>query len=466
MARSSTRDDYKFLQIVDARAAINQKVNLIGVVVETGLPKQSRGTDCFCSIKVIDESYPSPGISINFFTETMDKLPQVLTVGDIIQLSQVVMKTHGPDIYALFNKKFSTFAIFDRKNNSNFLPYQWSPKYQAREEDKKFILGLMKWVADHKIDAGLADLHSLQEIREGERFNLVCKIVHVCEVEKDKWMLLVWDGTDTPPVTIKTKLEVEMENPLPLQPVDFTLQRDILCTLPPLGTVLRVTVDRCNEKLGINFLKCNRWVKLINIRCELHTALWHAVLMPFTRVCYLSDEDDIVLQRMRQYDERRKSKWGWMPLSSFPWPSDITETDYPNVPFVSLMRALANSRVVGKFHCVVRVVAVFPWLAEDFRSPSGVYRIRLTIEDPTARIHAYLYKEDAEQFFDGYPSVYALTRKRNLLLGTSQGDDASEMNNYFRNPPWIRCCLKSYHIDDSDAWGSRNFRIFATTLKL
>lgn len=64
------------------------------------------------------------------------------------------MKTHGPDIYALFNKKFSTFAIFDRKNNSNFLPYQWSPKYQAREEDKKFILGLMKWVADHKIDAG------------------------------------------------------------------------------------------------------------------------------------------------------------------------------------------------------------------------------------------------------------------------------------------------------------------------
>uniref|UniRef100_M1BWJ1 Protection of telomeres 1 protein n=1 Tax=Solanum tuberosum TaxID=4113 RepID=M1BWJ1_SOLTU len=186
-----------------------------------------------------------------------------------------------------------------------------------------------------------------------------------------------------------------MENPLPLQPVDFILQRDVLCTLPPLGTVLRVIVDRCNEKLGINFLKSNRWVKLINIRCELHAALWHAVLMPFTRVCYLSDEDDIVLQRMSQYDERRKSKWGWMPLSSFPWSSDIAETDYPNVPFVSLMRALANPKVIGKFHCVVRVVAAFPWLAEDFRSPSGVYRIRLTLEDPTARIHAYLYKEDA-----------------------------------------------------------------------
>lgn len=33
----------------------------------------------------------------------------------------------------------------------------------------------------------------------------ICQIVHLCEVAKDKWMLLVWDGTDTPPVTIKTK---------------------------------------------------------------------------------------------------------------------------------------------------------------------------------------------------------------------------------------------------------------------
>ncbi|XP_070051519.1 protection of telomeres protein 1b isoform X4 [Nicotiana tomentosiformis] len=415
MGRRSSGDDYKFLQIVDARAALNQKVNLIGVVIETGLPKQSKGTDCFCTIKIIDESYPSPGISVNFFAETMDKLPQVLTVGDIVQLSQVVMKTHGPEIYALFNKKFSSFAIFDRKDNSNFLPYQCSLKYHAREQDKKFILGLMKWLDDHQIDTGLTDLHSLKEIREGERFNLICKILHVCEVEKDKWMLLVWDGTDTPPVTIKTKLEEELENPLPLQSVNSPLPRDILCTLPPLGTVLRVTIDRCNEKLGVNFLKSNRWVKLINIRCELHTALWHAVLMPFTKLCYLSDEDDIVLQRMRDHDERRKSKWGWMPLSCFPWPSDITETDYPDVPFVSLMRVLVNPK---------------------------------------------------EQFFDGYPSVYALTKKRNLLLGTSEGDDGSEMNDYSRNPPWIRCCLKSYHIDDNDVWGSRNFRIFATTLKV
>lgn len=41
---ASRSDDYRFLQLVDAMASINQKVNLIGVVVETSIPKQSKGT--------------------------------------------------------------------------------------------------------------------------------------------------------------------------------------------------------------------------------------------------------------------------------------------------------------------------------------------------------------------------------------------------------------------------------------
>lgn len=52
------------------------------------------------------------------------------------------------------------------------------------------------------------------------------------------------------------------------------------------------------------------------------------------------------------------------------------------------------SQVTAKFKCVARVVAAHPWQAEDFRSPLGTYRIRLTLEDPTARIHALLYGED------------------------------------------------------------------------
>ncbi|KAK6925302.1 hypothetical protein RJ641_009628 [Dillenia turbinata] len=113
---------------------------------------------------------------------------------------------------------------------------------------------------------------------------------------------------------------------------------------------------------------------------------------------------------------------------------------------------------------LVRVVAAFPWQAEDFLSPRGTYRIRLTLEDPTARIHAFVYAEDGEKFFEGYPTTDVMGRKINKLIGITEGDDGKEIVDAPRNPPWIQCCIKSYYQDKTDCWGSRNYRIFGTTL--
>ncbi|XAR63970.1 hypothetical protein NMG60_11024143 [Bertholletia excelsa] len=393
---ASRGDDYRFLQIVDARAAINQRVNLIGVIIETSIPRHSKGTDCFCTIKVVDESYSKPGISINFFAEDMEKLPQVESAGDIILVSHVVMKTHGPEVYGLYNKKFSSFALYEGKYSTNNSPYQVSPKFRPRDQDKKFITGLRKWLED------------------------------------------------------------EMQNSLPLLLEPFALSRDILCTFPTVGTVLRVIGDQGCEKLGIH-LKSGRWVKFVNVICERHAGLWRGLLLPSTKLRYFHNDDPIILQSQRYYDERLASKWARMPLISFPWHSRVTETDYEDVPFVTLMDVLTYPEVTAKFRCVVRVIAAFPWRAEDFRSSLGTYRIRLTLEDPTARIHAFIYAEDGEELFGGYPAVDVLTRKRNILLGINENDDN-------RNPPWVECCLKSYYINKSDAWGSRNYRIFATRI--
>lgn len=44
------RDDYKFLKLRDAVTCLNQRVNLIGVIIEFGFPKLTRGTGKFsCS---------------------------------------------------------------------------------------------------------------------------------------------------------------------------------------------------------------------------------------------------------------------------------------------------------------------------------------------------------------------------------------------------------------------------------
>lgn len=453
-------DSYVFLQIKDAMACLYQKVNLIGVVIEYGIPRRSMGTDFFCSLKIMDES--SPGIVVNMFAESMDKLPHVVCVDDIILLSQVVIKNHGHEVNAVFNKKFSAFALFKGKNCKDFNPYQVSDNFRSRNKDKKFIAGVREWLADYVLASGCKECRLLREIKESECVELICKILHKCEVAKDEWVIFVWDGTDTPPINMQTKLGEEEENPLPLQ-LGMPVSIDILRMFPTVGTVLRVTCSQGNGLFGIHLLDIGKWVRFVNIICEVHMGLWHGVFKPFTKIDCIADEDPLVLKRQSTYDNRMSSKWERMPFTSFPWPSCITVSNYEHVSFVTLMDVLTFPKALAKFRCVVRVVAVYPWMVKDFCSPSGVYRIRLTLEDPTARIHAFLYAEDGEEFFQGHPAVEVLTKKRNKLLGVIESEDGKTVDAP-RNPPWVECCLHSQYPVDTDSLAGRNYRIFGTQL--
>ncbi|KAL5544938.1 hypothetical protein UlMin_008722 [Ulmus minor] len=455
------RDDYKFLEIRDAIASINQKVNLIGVVIEYGLPKQTRGTDCHCTLKIADESYQHPGISVNVFAGSFDMLPRVASLGDIIQLSHVVMKSHGSEVFAVFNKKFSTFALYNGKEDEHPLPYQTYPKFRPRELDKKFVTGLRNWLVHLHLDGDSTNFLFVRDLKEGKSIDLFCKILHLCEDAKGEWMAFVWDGTDARPNVLSTRLEDERENPLPLHLESFPLPRNVLCNFPVVGTVLRVVFDQGFKRHLLHLLNAGQWVKLINVFCEVQAGLWRGVLTPVTKLRYTPSWDNLVLERQRLFDKRLSLQWGRNPFWSFPWTSRVTEVDCDDAPFATLMEALTYPEVTAKFRCVVRVLAAFPWKAKDFCCSRGIYRIRLTLEDPTARIHAYLYAEDGEKFFGGHPSVDVLTSKRNALLGITANDD-KEINGAARNPPWVQCCLKSYYLTKSDIWGSRHFRIFGT----
>ncbi|KAK1410806.1 hypothetical protein QVD17_37346 [Tagetes erecta] len=456
-------DDYKFLRIVDAMASINQKVNLIGVITEIGVSKQSKGTDCCCTLKIVDESNAGSGISVNFFAESFEKLPCVESAGDIIQLGRIMVKRHRSRVYLSFHKNFSSFAIYEGREGSNFVPYQVSSRFQPRDQDRKFITGLRKWTLSHQLDTASSDFLSLKEIKQAHQSNLICKILHVCEVKDGERMLFVWDGTDAPPVSIHRKLDEELENPLPLQLESTPLSRNVLCKFPAVGTVLRMTSDRCNEKLGLHLLKAGKWVQFRNIDFEVCSGLWCGILHSKSKLSFLPDDDDYALQCQRVYDERVKSDWDRKPFTCFPWPSKITDTDYQDVPFVTLMDILTYPEVIAKFRCVVRVVATLPAHPRDFQAPCGTYRLRLTLEDPTARIHAYLYAEDGVKFFEGCSSTDTMIKMYNALLGIEETDDA-DLDEKPRNPPWVECCLNSYNIDECDVWGSIRYRIFATKL--
>ncbi|KAK6249800.1 hypothetical protein SCA6_003805 [Theobroma cacao] len=169
-------DDYKFLKIEDAIACINQKVNLIGAILDFSVPQKTKGTDYFCKLKIIDESHPKCGIPVHLFAQHMDALPQVASIGDIIHLSRVMMKTHEGDVYAIFNKRFSSFALYEGKNGEGFHPYQVSLRFHAREQDEKLIADLRKWLADSKRQKAAAlRLFGLLTVRK--KFRCVVRFV-------------------------------------------------------------------------------------------------------------------------------------------------------------------------------------------------------------------------------------------------------------------------------------------------
>ncbi|XP_061354650.1 protection of telomeres protein 1b [Gastrolobium bilobum] len=448
--------DYKFLPIRDAHTSINQKVNIIGVVFEFGFPKPTRGTDYCCTLRIIDETHHQNGMSVNIFAENAERLPRLAAVGDIIQLCLVMVKTYGGEVNAVFNKKFSSFALYKGTDGDDLVPYQVSSKFHPRDEDKMFIAKLRKWLVNFQFCEDTSDFPMLREIKGGH-LNLVCKILHCCEAAKDEWFFFVWDGTDSPPNTICAKLEDETNSPLPLHLEPSPLSRELLCTLPTVGSILRITFDVGIEKNHLHLLNIGKWIKFINMRLEVHAGLWRGVFTPFTKLRYTPNEDCLIIERQRLYDERKSLKLGRMPSCSFPKPSCVTEAKHDHVRHVTLMDVLTHSEVTAKFKCVVRMVAVMPCQAEKIRSPAGTYRMQLTLEDPTARIHAFVVAEDGETLFDGYPAADILTRKLNRLLGVTECDD-------IRNPPWVSICLKSYYVSKTDVWGSRHFRIFDTKI--
>ncbi|KAH1074712.1 hypothetical protein J1N35_027040 [Gossypium stocksii] len=437
--------DYQFLMLKDAITCINQKVNLFAVILDFTLPQRTKGTDYFCKLKVIDESHSEFSVPVHVFAQEIDGLPLVASVGDIIQLSRVTMTVHEGDVYAIFNKKFSSFALYDGKDGDNFHPYKVSLRFHAREHDEKIIASLRKWLASSEV----IDVPNFSLLREIDRVvcvNLVCKVLHISKTTNDKWMVFLWDGTDAPPISIYNnmlhRLEDELHNPLPLHFEPLPPSRDVLCTFPTVGTILRVILDVDCVTYILHLLKVDQWMKFFHVFCKMHDGLWYGVFTSSSMIRDIPNDDILIFERQSNCDQRSLGELDRMPYWSCPWPSKITEVKRIDVPFSTLMDVLTCKKETNNFRCVVRFVAVIPWRVEDFRAPCGAYRVRFTLEDPTGRIHAYAHAENGEGFFN-CSSTDALKRKVIKLLGVPVSRDGEAITGGARNPPWVQCYLKS-----------------------
>ncbi|XP_012572077.1 protection of telomeres protein 1b-like isoform X2 [Cicer arietinum] len=422
------RIDYKLLLLRDAHSCIRHKVNIIAIVLEFGPPKKSNGTDFCCILRLIDETHYKSGITVNVFTANADSLPCISAAGDIIHLCGVTLNTHLGEVNVVFYKN-SSFALYKGKSDDgDFVPYQAYSKIFLRDEDKLRIVSLRKWLVDFHIPEDSSGFPMLKEIKEGHS-NLACK----------------------------------------LEP---TMPRDLVCSFPTVGSILRIFFELPTRKDHLHALQVGTWVKFVNIRLSVCTGLWYGVFNSYTKLRYTTNEDRHIIERQRLYEERISLQSGRMPFGTIPQSIDslseslrITKVHADHVQHFTLMDVLTHSEVTARFNCVVRVVAAMPYQAEKLCFPAGgVYRMKLTLEDPTARIHAAVVGADGETLFDGYPGIENVRRKMNRLLGVTERGDGIVLKDYPRNPPWVSVCIISFYSDKTNLWRYRKFRVCDTKI--
>lgn len=89
-----------------------------------------------------------------------------------------------------------------------------------------------------------------------------------------------------------------MHQPLALHLESFSLVRDIVCSFPTVGTVLRVVF----QDIGTEFLpllRAGNWVKFANLMCEVHDGLWRVVLTQYSRIGYTPNGDHVIPEPQR-----------------------------------------------------------------------------------------------------------------------------------------------------------------------
>ncbi|XP_057828148.2 protection of telomeres protein 1a [Cryptomeria japonica] len=475
---------YEYMPIVSAMISVNTKVNIYGVIAEYEQPKPTKGSDMMSTMTIVDMSYPSPGLRLIAFDADSKKLPHVNKIGDIIRLRHVQIEHHNNAVNAVAKKKYSSFLLFEGNSGSSYEPYQFSHDgYKFTDHDKMLISSLRKWLESSPLYIGKSDYAAqIKDIKERAYFDLCCKVLLLHEKSEKLSVIYVWDGTDAPPQEFEMKQEEETDivaDPFGESSL-IALQRNDLCNFPSVGSVIPVYVEMPINELQSRFPKIGRWVKLRNMTCRRNSGLWEGVMTDKSKVSSISPEMEKMY--VRDSAERLETN-SYLPQWCPKILDGITVTNCEGIRFSSLIDVITNSQVTYKFRCLVRVIASLPRNVEEFcgerkNSENNIeyfYRVRLTLEDATARIHAYLYGEDANKFFSGYPptslmgstiNLVALKTKFYKLLGINEcNSNEGEKSSRIQNPPWVECCIKSYYLDKSSPWDSRRYRIFGTTLQ-
>ncbi|AQK47230.1 Protection of telomeres protein 1b [Zea mays] len=223
----------------------------------------------------------------------------------------------------------------------------------------------------------------------------------------------------------------------------FAVVSEIGATVHSRGTGLKDFTSN-NSELYLMNLKSDSTFDLV---CK----VFHVHVENNNSIFYVWDGTDTPAAEFpaMMYDSRIANRVRRRPMASIP--SSVTGIEH-------------SLNVTHKLRTLVRVVAAHP--CEASLLSTGNCHLRLTLEDPTARIHAYVHKNDLVGFFGGgFLTAEVIVKKMNMVLGIPEPQGSVEVAPSTRNPPWIWCCLMSYYMDKNDPWVSRKYRIYSTAIR-
>lgn len=74
------------------------------------------------------------------------------------------MKIRNGEVYCLFGKKLSSFALFNGKASMELNPYQTSPKYHVADHVNEILLQLRTLSLKYQSDAGRFVAQSVERV--------------------------------------------------------------------------------------------------------------------------------------------------------------------------------------------------------------------------------------------------------------------------------------------------------------
>ncbi|KAK1948515.1 Protection of telomeres protein 1 [Phytophthora citrophthora] len=464
--------------------------DIYGVVINMTLPKKTNGRDLCMTVSVTDETCPTreKAIPINIFYPTIEKMPKITCVGDIIRFHKVKIQRYQDNIQGLCMSKATRHLVLRESTGGKLEQLTSSDTWTFELSDEKRARQLIKWsrtsmMEDTTLPPGCEQAPKLlSELKSVEGFvDLVVRVLYLDDSDEPV-RLIVWDGSGN----------AADSDPLILQTLE-----DKNVRVPAKGLLKEVVMSSCWSLVrDMGFVKgILTWCRFRNLAVAINEPVPGAPVVP-GRLEILRFREGTSIMLMPDFTldvQHRIALLNGTPVASTqetthakpqpPSQSHKPTTSLPvvvttlipdhiqnKIPVTPLREILNSSKSPRKFHCLARVRSIWPTDIEKICKPRPdnssefQYSFALTIEEGNDSLNIIVYGKDAEHFLHGIPpcDLTKSTSSKTLL--------EKRLTALLKSFNAFHWCIKSYSVSlpPGHSAGPRTavrYRLFETLLQ-